>query len=271
MSDAATTFRRMHDGPSPLRLVNAWDALSARVFALAGAPAVATSSFAVAFAHGYADGQQMPWTDVCHTVKRIVAAVDVPVSVDIEAGWGAEPTKVEAAVVDVVGAGAVGINLEDRRPDEPGRLFETDAQSERVAAARMAGGPDLFINARCDVFFGADIVEAEQLDVALFRAKSYIAAGADGIFLPGLVDLDCIRRVTSDVPAPLNVMLWPGLPPLESLAAAGVRRVSQGAASFLSVLGHLERVTKTYLEGEPSHLGSDAPPAYHLLPQLTYR
>lgn len=271
MSDAADTFRRLHDGPAPFRLVNAWDAVSARVLALAGAPAVATSSFAVAFAHGYADGEQIPWPDVCRTVEAIVGAVDVPISVDIEAGRGAEPASVEAAVTDIVGAGAVGINLEDRRHDEPGRLFDVDHQCERIAAARTAGGTDLFVNARCDVYFGADVAEGARLDAALSRAASYLAAGADGIFLPGLVDLDRMRHVAADVPAPLNVMLWPGLPPIEELAGVGVRRLSQGAASFLSVLGHLERVTRAYLEGEPGEFGGDVPPAFHLVPQLAYR
>src|SRR3954452_15356606 len=103
MSDAAAIFRSLHDGPAPFRLVNAWDALSARVLAVAGAPAVATSSFAVAFARGYADGEHIPWPDVCRTVAEIVIAVDVPVSVDIEAGRGLEPRAVADAVADVVG------------------------------------------------------------------------------------------------------------------------------------------------------------------------
>ena len=271
MTDAAEAFRRLHDGPAPLRLANAWDAISARVLALAGAPAVATSSFAVAFAHGYADGEQIPWPDVCRIVEAITAAVDVPVSVDIEAGQGAEPGAVASAVGDVVGAGAVGINLEDRDASSPSGLFDTDRQCERITAARAAGGTDLFINARCDVFFGADIAEGERLDDALSRAARYLTAGADGIFLPGLTDLDAIRRVVAEVPGPLNVMLWPGLPAFDDLAAAGVRRISQGAASFLAVLGYLERATKAYLEGEPAEFGGDVPPAFHLMPQLAYR
>ncbi len=271
MSDAAAAFRRLHDGPAPFRLVNAWDALSARVLGVAGAPAVATSSFAVAFAHGYADGEQMPCAEVCRTVEAVVLAVDVPVSVDIEAGQGAEPAVVEASVADVVGAGAVGINLEDRVHDEPGRLFDVARQCERIAAARSAGGRDLFVNARCDVFFGADIAEADRLDDALTRATSYVAAGADGIFLPGLVDLDRIRQVAAHVSAPLNVALWPGLPTIDELAGAGVRRLSQGAASFLSVAGHLERITRAYLEGEPAAFDGGAPPASHLVPRLAYR
>jgi 2-methylisocitrate lyase-like PEP mutase family enzyme len=269
MTDAATVFRHLHDGPAPFRLVNAWDAVSARVVAIAGAPAVATSSFAVAVARGYNDGEQIPWRDVCHAVESIVAAVDVPVSVDIEAGRGAEPV-LRAAVADVVGAGVVGINLEDR-DEEPGRLIDPDTQSERIAAARAAGGADLFINARCDVYFGAAIPEADRLDAALSRAQRYVAAGADGIFLPGLVDLDAIRRVTADVPVPMNVMLWPGLASIDELAAAGVRRISQGAAAFLSTIGYLERITKAYLDGEPIEFAGGDPPGVHLVPQLLYR
>jgi 2-methylisocitrate lyase-like PEP mutase family enzyme len=269
MSDAATIFRQLHSGPTPFRLVNAWDAVSARVLALAGAPAIGTSSFAVAVARGYHDGEQIPWQDVCHAVEDIVAAADVPVSVDIEAGQGGERA-LRAAVADVVAAGGVGINLEDRHEDA-GRLIDPETQSARIAAAREAGGAELFINARCDVFFGAEIPEADRLDAALSRAQSYVAAGADGIFLPGLVDLDAIRRVTAHVPVPMNVMLWPGLPSIDDLAAAGVRRISQGAAAFLSTIGYLERITKTYLEGEPLAYAGGDPPAVHLVPQLVYR
>jgi len=261
----------LHDGPAPFRLVNAWDALSARVFALAGAPAVATSSFAVALAHGYADGEQIPWADVCRTVESIVGAAGVPVSVDIEAGRGVEPAGVEATVRDVITAGAVGINIEDRRPAEPNSLIDADRQCERVAAARAAGGSELFINARCDVFFGVDVAPDQQLDVALSRATSYLAAGADGIFLPGLVDLERLQKVAASISAPLNAMLWPGLPPIDDLAAAGVRRLSQGGVAFLSVVGQLQRITRDYLEREPTDLGGDAAPAFALLPQLSYR
>ena len=271
MTDTAATFRRLHDGPAPFRLVNAWDAISARVLALAGAPAVATSSFAVAFARGYADGEHIPWVEVCRNLEAIVEAVDVPVSVDIEAGRGADPSAVEAAVADVVSAGAVGINLEDRRHDEPAALFEAPQQYERIAAARRAGGAELFINARCDAFFGADVDPGAQLDTALTRLHAYVAAGADGVFLPGLVDVGGIERVVAEVPAPLNVMLWPGLPPIADLTAAGVRRISQGAAAFLSTVAHLERITAAYLSGEPAEFGGDVGAAFRLIPDLAYR
>jgi 2-methylisocitrate lyase-like PEP mutase family enzyme len=271
VSDLADRFRRLHDGPAPLRLVNAWDAVSARVFALAGAPAVATSSFAVAFAHGYPDGEQVPWSDVCRTAEAIAGAVDVPVSVDIETGRGADGDAVESVVADVVSAGAVGINLEDRRPNEPGELFDVDHQCDRIGTARSAGGVELFINARCDVFFGADIDEGARFDEAVTRARRYVSAGADGIFLPGLTDLDVIREAAAAIPAPLNVMLWPGLPATDELARAGVRRVSQGATPFLLAVGFLERITKAYLASDSGDLGTDVAPAFHLVPQLVYR
>jgi 2-methylisocitrate lyase-like PEP mutase family enzyme len=121
------------------------------------------------------------------------------------------------------------------------------------------------------VFFGAALDAPDRLGEAVTRAASYLAAGADGIFLPGLVDLADLERVTTEVAAPLNVMLRPGLPRIEQLAAAGVRRISQGGASFLSMIGHLERITNAYLEGEPTELSADTAPAYHLMPQLAYR
>jgi len=133
------------------------------------------------------------------------------------------------------------------------------------------GGRDLFINARCDVFFGASVAPAEQLDVALARTTSYVDASADGIFLPGLVDIEQLQRVAAQVPAPLNAMLWPGLPLIDDLAAAGVRRLSQGAASFLSTVAHLGRITGAYLESEPGDFGGDVTPALQLIPQLAYR
>ena len=267
--ERAETFRRLHDGPGVLRLVNAWDRLSARVFALAGAPAVATSSFAVALANGYADGENIPWARVREVVASITGAVDVPVSVDIEAGQGEAPEAVALAVADVVAAGAVGINLEDRHPTAPTGLFAVDDQSARIAAARTAGGAGLFINARCDVWFGADLADEHRLEEALARARRYLDAGADGLFFPGLIALDALRTVVAELaPAPVNAMLWPGLPSIEQLDAAGVRRLSQGASAFLVATGALEEMTRRYLEGAPDLFGADTTPAFHLIPSL---
>jgi len=271
---AAAAFHDLHRGPAPLRLVNAWDALSARVFALAGAPAIATSSFAVALSHGYDDGQHVPWSTVTATVREIVGATDVPVTVDIEAGQGSTPDAVASAVADVLDAGAVGINLEDGVPGSPGELFDEQAQADRIAAARATAdrhGIRLFVNARTDVFFGAAIPAEDQADAVVRRARHYVDAGADGIFVPGLVDRAVLEQVTGAVTEPINVMLWPGLPPLAELTAVGVRRISQGAGTFLVAAGQLEAMTRAYLEGEPDQFGGEATPAYHLLGDLSYR
>ena len=272
MSDRPAVFRALHSAQNPFRLVNAWDRLSARVFALAGAPAIGTSSFAVALANGYLDGQHIPAAHLAQVVADITSAVDVPVSVDIEAGYGPEPADVERVVGEVLAAGAVGINIEDGRPDAPGHLFEASDQCRRIAAAREhAGrdGVDLFINARCDVYFGAQIDPDQRCAATVARLAEYVRAGADGVFVPGLIDLDVMAEVTSSVPAPLNVMLWPGLPPVEELADAGVRRISQGGSAFLHAAGYLHQMATAYLQGdEPSSFGGDVPQALQLLPGL---
>jgi 2-methylisocitrate lyase-like PEP mutase family enzyme len=279
MSDVrsrADEFRALHDAGQPLRLVNVWDLASARVAELAGAPALGTSSFAIAVAHGYPDGEHVPWPIVRDLVARLVDAVDVPVSVDVEAGRGAHPDAVGATVSDVVAAGAVGINLEDSRRDRPGVLFDVEEQCDRLAAARRAcdaDGVHRFVNARCDVWFGAALEPGAQLDEARERARRYVEAGADGLFLPGLVDVDDLRTMVDAAGVPVNVMLWPGVPPVADLHAAGVRRISQGAASFLQMLGHLEQTTRSYLaSAAPAEPEPGAPPpAVHLVAPLTSR
>lgn len=271
----AERFRRLHDGPAPLRLVNAWDRFSARVFTLAGAPALGTSSFAVALARGYQDGQRIPWALARDAVADIVdAAGDVPVTADIEAGQGPAPADVATAVDDVITAGAVGVNIEDSLKEAPGELFTTEAQCDRLRAARGAAqrrSLPLFINARCDVYFGASVPEAERPRELLERAAAYAEAGASGVFVPGLTDIGVLASLCKTAGVPVNVMVWPGLPNVEALAGAGVRRISQGGVSFLLAAGYLERMTKAYLEGPYEAAGGDVAPAMHLLPNLATR
>ena len=271
----AEGFQRLHDGPEPLRLVNAWDRLSARVFGLAGAPAVATSSFAVALAHGYQDGERIPWDVVREAIADIVdAAGDVPVTVDIEAGHGTEPSGVAAAVDDVIAAGAVGVNIEDILPSAPGELLGVDAQCERLRAARAAAehrSLPLFVNARCDVYFGARVDEEKRAEAVLERAVAYAEAGANGVFVPGLTDLGVLAKLCGTVGVPVNVMVAPGLPSVEELAGAGVRRISQGGSGFLLAAGYLERTAKAFLEGPYESAGGDVVPAAHLIRKLVTR
>lgn len=271
----AERFHRLHAAPEPFRLVNAWDRFSARVFRLAGAPAVGTSSFAVAHARGYRDGERIPWPVVRDVVADIVdAAGDVPVTADIEAGHGSAPSEVASAVDDVVAAGAVGVNIEDSRPDAPGALFTTEAQCDRLRAARSAAerrASPVFVNARCDVYFGARIPAPERTRQLLERATAYVEAGASGIFAPGLTDLDALATLCGTVGVPVNVMVSPGLPGVEALAGVGVRRISQGGASFLLTAGYLERMTRTFLEGPYESAGGDVTPATHLVRKFVTR
>ena len=275
MSDLAATFRSLHNGPGVLRLVNAWDILSARVFAAAGAPAIGTSSFAIALARGYMDGERIPPDEVVTAAAQIATAVDVPVTVDIEAGYGAEPADVDRMVGRILAAGAVGINLEDGRPDSPGDLFPVGDQCRRIAAARSRAeseGIDLYVNARCDVYFGARVAAEERFATAVQRLTSYVDAGADGVFLPGLTELPVMADFVAKVAAPLNVMLAPATPSIDELQVAGVRRLSQGGGAFLQAIGYLAEMTTAYLEqGDPNNCGGQVRPGFHLLPRLVTR
>jgi 2-methylisocitrate lyase-like PEP mutase family enzyme len=250
--DRAVRFRELHAGPRPLLLANAWDATSARVLAAAGVAAIGTTSFGVALDHGVLDGELLPFDDVLAVAGAIASAVEIPVSVDLEAGRGETPDDVQQSVAAVIDRGAVGINIEDTVPGQPGRLRHVESQSARIGAARAAAaasGIPIFVNARCDVWFGADVAPDARFDEAVRRATAYAAAGADGLFVPGLLDVEVIAEVTSQVALPVNVMVGVGAPSLDDLAAAGVRRLSQGGEPFLSVVGALKALTDGYLAG----------------------
>lgn len=204
-------FRARHHSGEPLVLPNVWDAASARIVEQAGAEAVATTSAGVAWSLGVPDGDRLDADDAVAVVARIVRAVDVPVTADIESGYG----DVGATVRKVRAAGAVGVNIEDGAAAEPGR----------IAAARAASG-DIFINARIDTF----LLGVGGVEETVARARQYVDAGADGIFVPGVVDADVIARLVEAISAPLNIMVWAGAPSVAELAKLGVRRVSLGAA-----------------------------------------
>jgi 2-methylisocitrate lyase-like PEP mutase family enzyme len=231
---SAQKLRALHEAEAGvLILPNAWDAASAAVIAQAGAQAVATTSGGIAWSAGHHDGQGLARAEMTGRVREIVSAVTVPVTADIEGGYGPGPRDVAATVQEVIGAGAVGVNIEDSRvPGGP--LFEPAEQAARVQAARAAaasaGLGELFINVRTDVFlFGVGAPETRPAEV-LTRCRAYADAGADGLFVPGLLDLEIIAKLAAASPLPVNVMAGPGAPPVAELAAAGVRRVSVGTA-----------------------------------------
>ncbi|GAA4554924.1 isocitrate lyase/phosphoenolpyruvate mutase family protein [Pseudonocardia xishanensis] len=228
----AATLRLLQDD-DVLVLPNAWDAASAALIAAGGARAIATTSAGVSWSLGRPDGQNLTRAEMIDAVSRIAASVDLPVSADVEGGYGPDTDDVARTVTAVIEAGAVGINLEDSRAPG-GPLFEPQEQDARIRAAReaasAAGLPGLVVNARTDVYLSGIGPEAGRLDDVVARARSYAAAGADSLFVPGLLDLGTLSELTSRVDLPVNVMAGPGAPSVDELRAAGVRRVSVGQA-----------------------------------------
>jgi methylisocitrate lyase len=243
----ADTFRKLHQAGQPLVLVNAWDAGSAAAIARAGASAIATGSWAVAAAHGYQDGEHLPFELALDNLTRIAATVDLPLSIDIERGYGESPCDAAETVARTAHAGAVGCNVEDSLA-ATGGLRKIDEHVERLRAMRAAAdqaGAGYFINARTDVFFqGSAARHCDLVDSALDRARAYADAGADGIFMPGLLDLSLIRRIAEKSPLPLNIMIAEGAPNLRELAAAGVSRISHGPGPYLSAMRAVESVAQ---------------------------
>jgi 2-methylisocitrate lyase-like PEP mutase family enzyme len=247
-AERARSFNGLHGGRL-LLLPNAWDAASARVFAAEGFPALATTSAGVAWSLGRQDGERLAREEMLGAIRRIVSAVSVPVSADIEAGYGETPAQVAETISMVIQAGAVGVNLEDGLGHR--ELRQMDEQGERIRAARAAAetaGVPLYINARVDAFL-LRIGDAEQcLQVSMERARAYLDAGADGVYLLGLADLSAVRRFLTEVPARLNLMASPQLPALAELEQAGVARVSLATAAMRASLGFLSGLARDLRE-----------------------
>jgi 2-methylisocitrate lyase-like PEP mutase family enzyme len=232
--DKAKKFAKLHVKGSPLILYNAWDAGSAKAIIAAGAKAIATSSWAVADAQGYDDGEKIPKTLVEEITAGIVEAVTVPVTVDFEGGYSDDDGELAKNVSKLLHLGVIGINFEDRVVQGSG-LYKVDRQAKRIAAIRKAAdskGVDLFINARTDLFLGSKGDPAKYIDEALERAKAYAAAGASGFFVPGLLKEPLIGQIVDGVTLPVNVMYMDGVPTNARLAKLGVSRISYGAAPY---------------------------------------
>jgi 2-methylisocitrate lyase-like PEP mutase family enzyme len=244
----ANTFRALHVRGQPVLLLNIWDAGSAKAIAAGGAAAIATGSWSVAGANGFADGEKMPFDFAIDNLRRIVAAVELPVTIDIESGYGKTADAVGASVGRTIEAGAVGCNLEDSFP-ENGTLRAIDEQVQRIRAARKAAD-DLkipyFINARTDVFFQPDVKHNDAaVDTALARAKAYADAGADGLFAPGLADEGLIGRLASASPLPLNIMASANAPSTARLAKCNVARISHGPGPYRLAMKMLEDMARS--------------------------
>jgi 2-methylisocitrate lyase-like PEP mutase family enzyme len=246
---AVARFRHLHQH-GLLRLANAWDAGTARLIESVGAPAVATTSAGLAWSQGYPDGDQLPISVLSEAVAGIARVVRVPLTIDIEGGYSDDPAAVAHTVLQLVRAGVAGINLEDGAGD-PVLLA---AKIRHVREACQAHGVDVFINARTDVFLRSLVADDARIGEVLARAARYREAGADGLFVPALVDGDGIRRLAAEAGMPLNVMLRPQLQALDTLQAWGVRRISTGSALAESMYGQLRAQVDTFLHADRTAL-----------------
>jgi 2-methylisocitrate lyase-like PEP mutase family enzyme len=247
--EKAQYFRSLHVRGQPLVLFNVWDVGSAKAVESAGARAIATGSWSVAKANGYEDGEQVPLDFAIDNLARIVRATALPVTVDLESGYGRTPEAVGRTVERSIEAGSVGCNLEDSVPGT-GSLRPMTEQVERIVHARKVADAKhvpYFMNLRCDVFFvnaPAPTNDDERVRVVLERARAYAAAGADGLFVPGLANGRLIGLIAEASPLPLNIMASDAAPSLNELSSLGVARVSHGARPYVSMVKALEEAAR---------------------------
>ena len=233
-------FEALHAGPDVLVLPNAWDGGSARVTEIAGAKAIATSSAAVAWAHGYPDGEALPLDILLNTVREIARVVSVPITADIEAGYTQDDSSCAENVGYVVDAGASGINIEDGT-DSP------DLLCDKIANIKQEYGSDIWLNARTDVYLH-NLAEGEAAyEETVKRAKRYLEAGADSIFIPMAAGDDLLARFVGAIAAPINVLAWPGVSPAAKLKEIGIRRLSAGSGIARTSLDHIYGLTRAFL------------------------
>jgi 2-methylisocitrate lyase-like PEP mutase family enzyme len=247
-SEKAGRFAELHVKGRPVLLYNAWDAGSAKAILAAGVKAIATSSWSVAEAQGYRDGEAIPIGLVEQIVGRIATTIDAPVTVDFEGGYS-DDDELAGNIARLLDLGVIGINFEDRVV-EGGGLYGIARQAERISTIRETAeerGVKLFINARTDVFFEHGDDAAGAVPEALERAKTYTAAGASGLFVPGLVDAAMIGQIVEGTPLPVNVMVMDGVPSNDRLAELGVVRISYGPIPYIRALETLEQEAKSVL------------------------
>jgi 2-methylisocitrate lyase-like PEP mutase family enzyme len=233
-------FRALHQGKI-LILPNAWDVASARVIEQAGFSAIATTSAGIAFTLGYPDGQRISREEMLAVVARIATAVKLPVTADVEAGYGPRPEDAADTARDVLAAGAVGMNLEDASGDSQHPLTDLALQVERVKAVREL---PILLNARTDVYLLEVGTPEKRYDEALRRLTAFRDAGADCVFVPGLRDAPTIGRLVKDLQCPVNILAGPGSPSVPELQKLGVARVSVGSAAMRATLGLLRRIAE---------------------------
>jgi 2-methylisocitrate lyase-like PEP mutase family enzyme len=250
--EKAEAFRSLHIKGSPVILFNVWDAGSAKVIEQAGAKAIATGSWSVAAANGFDDGEKTPLELVFANLERIVGSVALPVTLDFEGGYATNIDELKENIRNLIAAGGIGLNFEDRIVGGDG-LHSIEDQSARIEAIRETAetaGIPLYINARTDVFLQTypaahDEAEVEQ---ALQRAEAYAKAGASGLFAPGLRDPNLIRKLCDGTSLPVNILVLPDTPTTKTMAELGVARISYGASPYRQMVAALKEAAATALE-----------------------
>ncbi|MGH3714536.1 MAG: isocitrate lyase/PEP mutase family protein [Micromonosporaceae bacterium] len=248
LDSQAEQLRALHHGDAPLVLPNVWDAASAVVVAEAGFPAIATGSAPIAQSLGYPDHEGAPIDEMFAAAGRIAGAVGVPVTADVEAGYGLSPAELVRRLLE---AGAVGCNLEDS-DHWAGGLVRAETQANRIAALRSAAtaaGVNLVINARVDVFYQEWGEESERLPEAIRRGRLYLEAGADCVYPILVSDAETIGALAAEIPGPINVLFRPGTPSLAELAKLGVARVSYGPGILRATMAALRQIADTIADG----------------------
>ena len=265
----AEAFLAMHHGVEPLLLVNVWDVASARIIEEAGFPAIATTSAGVAFAQGHQDGQKIPPDRMFAQIAQVAGAVSVPVTADVEAGYGEDMEHASRTARSVILSGAVGMNFEDATGDPERPLAELSLQVERIRSIRETASKldvPFVLNARTDVYLLQVGDPAKRYDETVRRLSAFRDAGADCVFAPGLRDSATIGRLVADVQCPVNILAGPGSPSMSELAALGVKRISLGSGPMRATMGLLRRLAEevrtegTYktMDGAPSHAEMNA-------------
>jgi len=260
----AAAFRALHSGPEILLLPNVWDVASAHIVEEAGFKAVATSSAGIAFSLGYPDGEAISREEMLAAIARIAKAVKVPVTADVESGYGKTPEDAAKTARAVIDAGAVGMNLEDAAHDSSPALVDLSLQLEKIRAVREIANRvrvPLVLNARTDVYLLQIGEPTKRYDETVRRLSAFRDAGADCVFAPGLQDAPTIGRLVTDLKCPVNILAGPGSPFVPELSKLGVARVSLGSAPMRAALGQLRRLaaelktagTYSALDGAPPY------------------
>lgn len=242
--EGASKLLKLHHGSEVLVLPNAWDVLSAVLFAEAGFPAIATTSASIAHVQGHADGESLAREEMLAVVARIAAAVPVPVTADLEAGYGQAPEIVGETVGLAIEAGAVGANIEDFTQDPDAPLFDLELAADRIRAARAAAdaaGLDFVVNARTDSYLGAGGTLGDPFGETVRRLNAYWEAGARSLYVPALTDPEIIARLLKEIDGPLNILAGPKTPSVPDLKALGVRRLSVGSGLARGLYGKAKR------------------------------